>query len=205
MKGSKDLSHLIYLISQEDCEKSFREFYDIFFPQLFQTSLYYVKNNFVAEEVVSELFVKLWVKRSSLIKIREIKAYLFICAKRLSLNYLRNKKENPLYLNDIDIEVCVNLKTPEDNLLSEEELFKIRNAIDNLPEKCRLVFLLVKERGMKYKHVATILGISEKMVEKHISTALKKLRMELSVSTYNSSSIPNIVKSLVGFLLLVLS
>ncbi|AKP51598.1 RNA polymerase sigma factor [Cyclobacterium amurskyense] len=194
MKNLKDYDRLIKAIAIYNCERSFREFFNIFYPELFETSVYYVKNNLIAEEIVSELFVKLWLKRNSLTEIKNIEAYLFISIKRLSLNYLRQKKTPQLYLNDIDTELCVNLRNPEDQMLSEEELLKIKNAIENLPEKCRLVFLLVKENGLKYKEVASTLDISEKMVEKHISTALKKLRKELSDSSFVKKYSPNIVK-----------
>lgn len=194
MKNSNDYNQLIRAIAIYNCERSFREFFNIFYPELFETSVYYVKNNLIAEEIVSELFVKLWLKRESLPAIKNIRAYLFVSTKRLSLNYLRQKQLPQLYLNDIDTELCVNLRNPEDQMLSEEELLKIKNAIENLPEKCRLVFLLVKEKGLKYKEVASALDISEKMVEKHISTALKKLRKELTDKSLVKKYSPNIVK-----------
>lgn len=194
MKNSNDYNQLIRAIAIYNCERSFREFFNIFYPELFETSVYYVKNNLIAEEIVSELFVKLWLKRESLPAIKNIRAYLFVSTKRLSLNYLRQKRLPQLYLNDIDTELCVNLRNPEDQMLSEEELLKIKNAIENLPEKCRLVFLLVKEKGLKYKEVASALDISEKMVEKHISTALKKLRKELTDKSFVKKYSPNIVK-----------
>lgn len=194
MKNSNDYNQLIRAIAIYNCERSFREFFNIFYPELFETSVYYVKNNLIAEEIVSELFVKLWLKRESLPAIKNIRAYLFVSTKRLSLNYLRQKQLPQLYLNDIDTELCVNLRNPEDQMLSEEELLKIKNAIENLPEKCRLVFLLVKEKGLKYKEVASALDISEKMVEKHISTALKKLRKELTDKSFVKKYSPNIVK-----------
>jgi RNA polymerase sigma-70 factor (ECF subfamily) len=194
MKNSNDYNQLIRAIAIYNCERSFREFFNIFYPELFETSVYYVKNNLIAEEIVSELFVKLWLKRESLPAIKNIRAYLFVSTKRLSLNYLRQRQLPQLYINDIDTELCVNLRNPEDQMLSEEELLKIKNAIENLPEKCRLVFLLVKEKGLKYKEVASALDISEKMVEKHISTALKKLRKELTDKSFVKKYSPNIVK-----------
>lgn len=194
MKNSNDYNQLIRAIAIYNCERSFREFFNIFYPELFETSVYYVKNNLIAEEIVSELFVKLWLKRESLPAIKNIRAYLFVSTKRLSLNNLRQRQLPQLYINDIDTELCVNLRNPEDQMLSEEELLKIKNAIENLPEKCRLVFLLVKEKGLKYKEVASALDISEKMVEKHISTALKKLRKELTDKSFVKKYSPNIVK-----------
>ena len=194
MKNSNDYNQLIRAIAIYNCERSFREFFNIFYPELFETSVYYVKNNLIAEEIVSELFVKLWLKRESLPAIKNIRAYLFVSTKRLSLNNLRQRQLPQLYINDIDTELCVNLRNPEDQMLSEEELLKIKNAIENLPEKCRLIFLLVKEKGLKYKEVASALDISEKMVEKHISTALKKLRKELTDKSFVKKYSPNIVK-----------
>jgi RNA polymerase sigma factor, sigma-70 family len=70
--------------------------------------------------------------------------------------------------------------TPEEELISQECTRKLNEAINNLPEKCKLTFKLVREEKMKYREVAEVLGISQKTVEAHLSKAVKILRQILS-------------------------
>ncbi|GAB3645660.1 RNA polymerase sigma-70 factor [Echinicola sediminis] len=180
MIDKKNCKRLITKISDEGCERSFKELFDIYFSTLFEISLFYLKHPMVAEEVVSDLFLKLWVNRTKLKDINDPSQYLFVATKRQALNHLRSKKGiDSLYIHDLDHKVFVDPITPEDSIFSREELNSINTCIENLPEKCKLVFKLVKEDGMKYKEVATLLDLSEKTVEMHVSNALKKLRSDL--------------------------
>lgn len=70
--------------------------------------------------------------------------------------------------------------TPEDDLISKEAVSEINEAINDLPEKIKIVFKLIREDNLKYKEVAEILGISVKTVESHMTTAVRKLRETLN-------------------------
>jgi len=181
MVEKEKCKRLLKKISEESCERSFKELFDISFSGLYEITLYYLKHPMVAEEVVSDLFLKLWNKREKLKGIDEPIHYLFIATKRQSLNHLRSKKGiESLYIHDLDHKIFIDHITPEDCIFSKEELDNINSCIENLPEKCRLVFRLVKEDGLKYKEVADLLDLSEKTVEMHVSNALKKLRDDLN-------------------------
>nr|WP_278653485.1 sigma-70 family RNA polymerase sigma factor [Bacteroides clarus] len=81
----------------------------------------------------------------------------------------------------IDIFAHTNI-TPEDELISQEEISEINLAINSLPNKCKIAFKLVKENHLKYKEAAEILNISVKTLEAHLTTAMKKIREKLKDS-----------------------
>lgn len=190
---------LLKKIAREDCESSFREFFNHFYPRLFELALHYTKNPPLAEEAVSDVFLKVWTNRQHLEKISDIKAYLFIAVKRQSLNYVRRIPSAPfLTIQNQEISYSIDYRNPESILMSQEMLQAVSTSIQNLPEKCRLVFKLVKEEKLKYREVAHLLQISEKTVEMHVGNALKKIRKDLE----RIESEPPLVKATVRSVIL---
>jgi len=192
-------------IARQDDEKAFRQLFEHFYPGLNDFAFYFVKTKANAEEVVTDVFVKVWQNRKKLTSIVNVKAYLFTITKREALNYIRNNKLNERLFIQIDDQMKFISKNPEHEYLTNELLLIISNSINNLPEKCRLVFRLVKENGLKYKEVASMLDITEKAVEMHISKALKRIKR--SLDTYQDKkdpvNIPKIVARLILLILLV--
>ena len=134
----------------------------------------------LADDVVSEVFAKLWEIRASLHEIKETRKFLLVMVKRRCLDELArhtNKKRETL--EDMAPRYLVNFKNPETAYLNRELGEQIRLSLEKLPDKCRTAFLLVKEDRLRYKEVAQLLNISEKTVEMHVSHALKALRNDL--------------------------
>ena len=176
---SGHLDLLIRRISLESDEKAFRELFDLFYGKLFEASRIYTKSNYAAQEVVSTVFVKLWNNRKSLYPIESINAYLYVAAKRQSLNHLRdNQNHSQVSIDELESDIIVESKTPEQTLVNQEMLDKLQVAIQKLPDKCRLVYVMVKEDGLKHREVAEMLNISVKAVEMHVGKALKRIRLE---------------------------
>ncbi|MEQ9441777.1 MAG: RNA polymerase sigma-70 factor [Cyclobacteriaceae bacterium] len=196
---------LITKISRYSCESSFRIFFDRFYPRLFELALYYTKNQAVAEEVVSDVFLKVWTNRKHLEEVRDVKAYLFVAIKRQSLNALRSTTSVSLFVHDLEHHTIIESRTPENILFSQEMLDAIGQSIQNLPEKCQLVYRLVKEEKLKYKAVADLLHISEKTVEMHVGNALKKIREDLKHFQREPHPAKPIIKSAFLGLLALLS
>lgn len=136
-----------------------------------------------AQDVVQQVYYKIWENRTSLEITLSIRAYLYKSVYYGCLNTLTHRKNirpyeqlqtGNLYLSHI-------LQTPEAEIsLWQSDMEEIlREAIETLPEKCRKVLLLSKYEGLKNKEIAQQLGISEKTVERHITIALSKLRQHL--------------------------
>ena len=206
MDTKNPIPGLLKKIAREDCESSFRNFFDRFYPRLFELALYYTKNQALAEEVVSDVFLKVWTNRQHLEKISDIKAYLFIAVKRQSLNYLRRIPSAPfLNVYDQKLSHSIDYRNPENIMVSQEMLQAFSASIHRLPEKCRLVFKLVKEEKLKYREVAHLLQISEKTVEMHVGNALKKLRKDLEHIERDPSVVKATIKSAILGLFVLLS
>lgn len=200
-----DIPDLMKKISGEDCENSFRRFFDHFYPSLFALASYYTKNQFLAEEVVSDVFLKVWKQRKHLEEIKNVQAYLLVAVKRQSLNYLRNTRYAPLFIHDLEHQIIVEPRTPENILFSQDMLRAVSQSVQNLPEKCRLVYKLVKEEQRTYREVADLLQISEKTVEMHVGHALKKIREDLQQQKNEPHPLKSMIRSAFPGLLALLS
>lgn len=147
-----------------------------FSPALHRFAFNMTGNMQEAEEIVSDVFVKLWRQRANLPAIHALKYYLYKSVRNTALNYI--KQHNRRSAGQYNWEVTVKhdgMPTPEDFLISKEQLVFIRDAIKALPPRCQEVFLLVKEEGLSYAEVADLLDISIATVNVQITIALKKI------------------------------
>ena len=161
------------------CEVSFRELYDMRYNTVDRFVSYYVSHKEDREELVSDVFAIVWKKREFLVDIVNLDAWLFIISRNEAFRHLRKKEQEPWKLS-ID-EVSWNLSNNDvienvDDVLLEKEIRGVfREALSKLPERCRLVFLLVRIEGKKHKEVAKILSITEGTVEQQMNIAIWKM------------------------------
>lgn len=150
----------------------FKEYY----PRLVVFAEPFLQNTQVAEELVEDVFIKLWENKTLAPAISNLPAYLFRAVKNNIINYLKPLKNQAwLDIDDANPQYNASVKSPEELLVSAETLRRIDAAIASLPPKCRLIFRLAKEDGLKYKEVAELLDISQKTVEAQMGIALKKI------------------------------
>jgi len=154
--------------------KAYSQLYELLFDGLHRLSYSMVKSKEVAEEIVSDVFIKLWQIRNKIMEINNLRVYLYTVTKNLSLNYVsRNCKNVTVSLDSIDLEAIVEVSEPADQCISADMVTLIRRVIDKLPPQCKLIFQLVKEEGLKYKEVAAILNISPLTVRNQITIAVR--------------------------------
>lgn len=174
------MQQLILRIQTEDDQQAFRKLYQLLFIKLYQFALSYLKKKESAEEVVNDVFLRLWEKRHTLSDIKNINVYLYVAVKNASLNHLRQSRRSaPLTLDDLEMKHIRLRINPEVGLVTKELRLKVQEAIEKLPTRCKLIFKLVKEDGLSYKEVASILDISVKTVDTQLYLALKKLSVSL--------------------------
>lgn len=167
------LTYLVLAISERNDESAFDELFRYYFPGLISFTSSILKNDEEAEEVVEDVFIKLWNNRNLLSTINNLSRYLYTATKHTAFNYLKKSKRN--ITEEMGDELSFSLITPESRLINNENVKRIEDAINNLPSRCRLIFRLVKQEGMKYSEVAKLLDISERTVNAQMTIALSKL------------------------------
>ena len=140
-----EVRKLLRRMKELDSQTAFRSFYDMTYDRLYRIAYYYVKREEWSQEIVLDVFLKLWEQRSSLPEVKSIEDYCFILVKNASLNYLK--------------------------------------ALDRLPERCREVFIRIREEKQSYAQVAEELGISTKTVDAQLQKAT--IRLKEAILTMN--------------------
>jgi len=160
--------------------KAYQALYELLSARLKRFCFSFVKSGEVADEIVSDVFIKLWQIKNKLPEIDNLTVYLYTVAKNFCLNYITRNFKNPVVLLDeIDIEPVVHIGNPEELCISADIVQKIQQAIRQLPPRSRLIFQMVKEDGMSYKEVAEILHISVLTVRNQLAIAIRKLAAAL--------------------------
>ena len=173
---------------EEKVELLFRKYYAPLCKSLYRT----LRDASFAEDIVQEVFLKVWDMRETLKMDEGIQSYLYRASYNSALNFLKQQKQKQAV--DIDtLEVGLpGNETPEKHLSLLETEADILKAIDSLPPKTKLVFSMSRFEELSYKEIADHLDISLKSVEKHMGIALQRLR-------------ENLKEYLVGLLLLLMS
>lgn len=173
----RDLQRRVELF--EDME-AYKELYRHYFDGLHRFAASFVKSSEVAEEIVSDVFIKIWQIRGRLTEIENLRVYLFTIARNFSINYIqRTQKNPPLQLDAMDIEPQVEFGSPEDLFMSAELRQRIQTLVRELPPQCRIIFQLVKEEGLSYKEAAEILQVSPLTVRNQLSIAIRRIAAAL--------------------------
>ena len=163
-------------------EKAFDMLYRLYFPRLFSYSTKIVENPNMANDIVQNVFIKVW-ENPKILKTENPEAFLFKMIKNASLNYIRHQlvvnnhklKIKEKYLGEELYYIDFVGNEPVE-LISSELHARVEQVMEMLPPKCRSVFLLSRIEGMKNSEIAEKLNVSIKNIEKHISKALSIYR-----------------------------
>jgi RNA polymerase sigma-70 factor (ECF subfamily) len=160
-------------------ERIFKQYYGV----VCNTIYHYIRDKSKTEDVAQEMFAELWQKRDHLVIHTSLAAYLRRMAVTRSLNYIRdNHRHQWDELEPVDAGITYGVTNPDviEHMEEAELKVKIDEAIQHLPEKCRIVFLMSRTEEMSYAEIASALNISLKTVENQIGKALKLLRQHLA-------------------------
>ena len=175
-----EVRKLLRQMKELDSQTAFRDFYNMTYDRFFRIAYYYVKQEEWSQEIVLDVFLKLWKQRSNLLDVRNIEDYCFILIKNASLNYLEKESRHPLIHPDSLPEPQEQSYSPEESLISEELFALYVKALDRLPERCREVFIRIREEKQSYAQVAEELGISMNTVDAQLQKAITRLKEMIS-------------------------
>ena len=157
--------------------------------RFFRFAYYCLGEKEACREVVTDVFFSVWQSRKRLKDIDNIDTYLYISVRNESFRFqARNKDLNRVSLNELlPLMEEEDEGSPEEHLELKEMREMLDKAIDELPEKCRLVFLMSREEGLKTKEIAAILSVQESTVRVQMKIAIEKLVARLKPSFPNIS------------------
>jgi RNA polymerase sigma-70 factor (ECF subfamily) len=175
-----DERQTITLLLQGD-EATYERVYKQYFQLLYAYAYSVIEDDMQAEEIVQQLFLKIWEKKDQLHIETSLQAYLYKSVYFQSLNYIKHLKVR----NEHQKHTVFQMKQSQAEQAGQQLDLKLlesrfRKALSDLPEQCRTVFQLSRFEELKYREIAGRLGISEKTVEHHMGKALRVLRTKLA-------------------------
>ncbi len=175
-----DVRRLVIEFSINDDQRAFAKFFDHFYPRLLNFAFFIVKSGILAEEVVSDVFVKIWKNRNRILEVDNINTYMFTSVRNQSYSYLKKQKLDVVPFDKLPEYSFINKSNPESELLDKELILKMQEAIQKLPPKCQMIFHLSRDEGFTYEEVAKILEISKSTVKNQMTIALKKIKEDFA-------------------------
>lgn len=171
---------------KEGNSQAYEELFKQTYPRLLGYCSLFIHNQPQANDLVQECFVRLWEKRTTISASQSVESLLFVMLRNRCLNFLRDQKLHTseksidsIGENDLQHLYQLDFAWKEEKTLEENLIEAMRESIEKLPEKRKLVFKKTKIEGKKNKEVAEELSISVKAVEKHLSQAKEQIRKEM--------------------------
>ena len=175
----KQNSHELFLASllKDGDETAFDYFFKTYYSSLCVYAYRYLNNMDEAEEIVQDVFIKLWEKRDELSIKSSVKDYLFRAVHNKSLNNIKQNQRKQKYIDSTMAQKQNSSSVTEENKYAEFEVNELmKDTLNLLPQQCKQVFVLSRFKNLKNKEIAARLGISIKTVENQMGKALKIFR-----------------------------
>ena len=170
----------IFLNIKENDTVAFKILFQRYYEKLCQFVVLTHDDRFMAEEVVQEVFTRVWEKRHYIEIKTSVKYYLYTACRNQAHNLVSQKSRQHHGLSNALEDMLTDTHTPE-SIFTFETLYQdFQQAVNALPTKAKTVFMLKYFENAKHKEIAHSMNISESMVEKHAANALRQLRKKLS-------------------------
>jgi RNA polymerase sigma-70 factor (family 1) len=170
------IDSLKYQIAVYEDAAAYKSLFFRLFPSLQQFAFSFLKSRQLAEETASDVLMEVWVRREKLMQVDNLKLYLFTSVRNAALRKLKlENKISKFSLDDMQVEIASDYSDPEQALASHELEQKLLQAVHELPPRCKIIYKLAKEDGLKYAEIAQLLGISIKTIDAQLAIAVKKI------------------------------
>ena len=178
MHKFKDDSEALLQLAEGNLD-AYHFLFDHHFSDLCNFLLIYLHSKELAEDIALDIFTYIWEKRQALRIKATFKSYLFAAAKNKAITLYRKEHQKIFTSIDASEYLMSNDSSAQHAMENNELRDMINEAIFNLPEKSRQVYLMAWEENMSYNEIAVHFGLSPKTIENHVGIALRKLRESL--------------------------
>jgi RNA polymerase sigma-70 factor (family 1) len=195
MLENDHIRRLLTAIALNNDQAAYKELFILLHSRLKQFAYSILKSNEESEELVSDLFIRIWEKRDQLTTIESPLLYFYTTAKNLAFTRLnKQKRQQSVSAEDWLVQMNSIYFDPEQLMMTEEMVRQIKQAVNDLPPRCRIIFKLIKEDGLKYKEVAELLHLSVKTIEAQMAIALRRIGKCMHFEVKGFSTTPQAVK-----------
>jgi RNA polymerase sigma-70 factor, ECF subfamily len=178
MNENESLNLIVKRLIRDD-KKALDEIYTIFYPRLYTFSKSFLKVDDDINDILQDVFVKIWMNRDNIKNVETFNAYIFTITKNAIVSYFREKIKIQDFETRLKKRSISEFTFSADSFEYDDMKEKAYQIIEQLPEKRKEIFKLCREEGLSYKEIAEKLGISVKTVEDHIMHANRFLRKHL--------------------------
>ncbi len=176
--SDKSLHKIVKDLRKGD-KQALDEIYKFFYPKLYVFAKSFLKVEDDINDILQDVFVKLWLSREKIGKVETFNSYLFTIAKNAIVSYFREKSKDQKFEARVK-EILVSAENEYNDELEYKDLKQnLESIIDQLPDKRKQIFKLSREEGLSNKEIAEKLDISVKTVEDHMRHALRFIRKHL--------------------------
>ena len=161
---------------QQGNEKAFEALFDIYKDKIYAFSYKILKSKDLADDIVIEVFAKIWKGREFIQPGLTFQAYLFKITKNHIVNFLNKASSDSKVQEQLLISVNYYRSSTEEEIIYNEYLTIAKQVINQMPKRRRQVFKLKTEQGMSYEQIASHLGVSKNTVKSHLTAATTHLR-----------------------------
>lgn len=166
----------LLLAIKNDDPNAFKKLFLLYRLKVYYFSYRFLRDKTEAEEVVQEVFIRIWNSRKQLNESLSFNSYLFTITRNYIFNLKRDKLHHQAFI-DFMLPFCSETENnTEETIISQDLELHLKQAIENLPPKRKLIYKKSREEGLTYPQIASELNISEKTVEAQIHLALKWLK-----------------------------
>lgn len=159
-------------------KSAFNEIYKVFSKPLYLKVLRMVKDKDVADELIQELFIKLWDNHDKIDEQRSFQSYLYVIAQNLVYNHFRKLESDQRLLRSVLAGELLDNRAPnaDEQLTQKEVSGLVKNAIDQLSPQRKQAFMLCKIEGKSYREASEIMGVSVATINSHITQSLQTIK-----------------------------
>ena len=161
---------------------AFKLLYEFYKNKLYGFSYRLTKSHVQSEDILQEVFLKIWLNREELVKIESFNSYLFSMIKYRIFNILKQSYHHNVISQELATELLLEDNSTEKYIEYSQLLTEVHTIIEKLPPQQKNVYLLSRDAGMKQKEIAELMGITVSTVKKHLTLALQFIRRNLDIT-----------------------
>lgn len=177
MNRTNKITNEIFILVSKGDEEAFKVLFDTYRPNIYTTLLRITNDEWLAEDIVQDTFLKVWINRHILTTIDNFETWLYVLSKNITLDLIKKQKKYKTFAQE-EAKTALISVYPEADYLTQDKDFQhlLDTAIERLPNKQKETYRLIREEYLKREEVAAILKVSPETVKSNLDQAMKSIR-----------------------------